>query len=161
MCETLAGLKQACSAFAARFDAALVPPAQLAQVLADAGTIEKIFANIAALSAARMAGGAGGSVARSGHWPGARLWDLAQRSGQSARSCQTDRFTARSGSSRPLWRAVTPAGWPCSWCGGQQAVRSTSVARACPQRFDARARRGVPPRPLDRPGSRSPPPGGP
>ncbi len=64
MCETLAGLKQACSAFAARFDAALVPPGQLAQVLADAGTIEKIFANIAALSAARMAGGAGGGSLR-------------------------------------------------------------------------------------------------
>ncbi len=64
MCETLAGLKQACSAFAARFDAALVPPGQLAQVLADAGTIEKIFANIAALSAARMAGGAGGASVR-------------------------------------------------------------------------------------------------
>ena len=62
MCETLAELKQACSAFAARFDAALVPPGQLAQVLADAGTIEKLFANIAALSAARMAGGAGGAL---------------------------------------------------------------------------------------------------
>ena len=62
MCETLAELKQACSAFAARFDAALVPPGQLAQVLADAGTIEKLFANIAALSAARMAGGAGGDL---------------------------------------------------------------------------------------------------
>ena len=61
MCETLAGLKQAGSAFAARFDAALVPPAQLPQVLADAGTLEKIFANVAAACAARMAG-AGGSV---------------------------------------------------------------------------------------------------
>ena len=37
-------------------------PAQLAEVLADAGTIEKIFANIAAASAARMAGAGGGSV---------------------------------------------------------------------------------------------------
>jgi hypothetical protein len=57
MCETLAELKQAVSAFAARFDAALVPPAQLAQVLADAGTLEKMFAHIAAACAARMAGG--------------------------------------------------------------------------------------------------------
>jgi hypothetical protein len=64
MCGTLAELKQACSAFAARFDAALVPHAQLAEVLTDAGTLEKIFANIAALSAARMAGGAGGGSVR-------------------------------------------------------------------------------------------------
>ena len=64
MCETLAELKQACSEFAARFDAALVAPAQLAEVLADAGTIEKIFANIAAACAARVAGGAGGGSVR-------------------------------------------------------------------------------------------------
>ena len=64
MCGTLAELKQACSAFAARFDAALVPPAQLAQVLADAGMLEKMFANIAAVSAARMAGGGGGGSVR-------------------------------------------------------------------------------------------------
>jgi hypothetical protein len=60
MYETLAGLKQAVAAFAARFDAALVAPAQLGQVLSDAGTIEKMFAHIAAACAARMAGG--GSV---------------------------------------------------------------------------------------------------
>jgi hypothetical protein len=60
MCGTLAGLKQAGSGFAARFDAALVAPAQLAQVLSDAGTLEKMFAHIAAACAARMAGG--GSV---------------------------------------------------------------------------------------------------
>jgi len=35
MCGTLAGLKQAGSAFAGRFDAALVPPGQLGQVLSD------------------------------------------------------------------------------------------------------------------------------
>jgi len=60
MCEALAELKQAVSAFAARFDAALVAPAQLGQVLSDAGTLEKMFAHIAAACAARMAGG--GSV---------------------------------------------------------------------------------------------------
>jgi hypothetical protein len=37
MRETLAELKQAVSAFAARFDAALVRPARLARVLSDAG----------------------------------------------------------------------------------------------------------------------------
>jgi len=62
MCETLAELKQACSAFAARFDAALVLPSQLPQVLADAGTIEKIFANIAATSASQIALRGGGSL---------------------------------------------------------------------------------------------------
>jgi len=56
MCETLAGLKLSVSAFAARFDAALVPPAQLGQVLSDAGALEKMFAHIAAACAARMAG---------------------------------------------------------------------------------------------------------
>ncbi len=52
MCETLAGLKQAVSAFAARFDAALVVPSQLPQVMSDAGTIEKTFAAVAAACAA-------------------------------------------------------------------------------------------------------------
>ena len=56
MGETLAGLKLSVSAFAARFDAALVPPAQLGQVLSDAGALEKMFAHIAAACAARMAG---------------------------------------------------------------------------------------------------------
>ena len=62
MCETLAGLKQAGAAFAARFDVALVPPGQLGQVLLDAGTLEKMFAHIAAACAARMAGRGGSSV---------------------------------------------------------------------------------------------------
>jgi hypothetical protein len=62
MCETLAGLKQSCSAFAVRFDAALVAPGQLAEVLADASTLEKIFANIVATSAAQIALRGGGSV---------------------------------------------------------------------------------------------------
>jgi hypothetical protein len=62
MCGTLAELKQAVSAFAARFDAALVAPSQLGQVLADAGTLEKMFAHIAAACPARMAGSGGGSV---------------------------------------------------------------------------------------------------
>jgi hypothetical protein len=74
MCGTLAGLKQAGSAFAARFDAALVAPGELGQVLSDAGTLEKIFAHIAAACAARMAGG--GSV-REVAWPGTCVWDIA------------------------------------------------------------------------------------
>jgi hypothetical protein len=62
MCGTLAGLKRAVWAFAVRFDAALVPPAQLAQVLSEAGMLEKVFANIAAECAAHMACAGGGSL---------------------------------------------------------------------------------------------------
>ncbi len=95
MCKTLAELEQACSAFAARFDAALVAPAQLAEVLADAGTLENMFANIAAASAARMAGGAGGGSVREAVFGLARAcWDVPGRSRQSARGCQTGRGPA-------------------------------------------------------------------
>ena len=66
MCGTLAELKQAVSTFAARFDAALVAPAQLVQVLSDAGKLEKMFANIAAACAARMAGSGSAREAVSG-----------------------------------------------------------------------------------------------
>jgi len=66
MCETLAAPKQAGSAFAARFDAATVPRGGLAQVLSDAGTLEKIFANIAAVCAARKAGAGSVREAASG-----------------------------------------------------------------------------------------------
>jgi hypothetical protein len=47
-------------AYAARFDAALVPPERLAAVVADACAIEKMAATVCALAAARTAGGGGG-----------------------------------------------------------------------------------------------------
>jgi len=54
MCRTLAELKQASQNFMSGFDAALVPPAQLAQILEDAGAIEKMMATLTSIVAARM-----------------------------------------------------------------------------------------------------------
>jgi len=55
MCRTLAELRQAAAGVAEKFDAGLVAPGQLAEVLRDAGAIEKIMATIVSLAAARMA----------------------------------------------------------------------------------------------------------
>ena len=55
MCQTLSELRVAVAALAQRFDPALVPPAQLAQVVGHAGAIEKMMATIASLAAARLA----------------------------------------------------------------------------------------------------------
>jgi hypothetical protein len=55
MCQTLAELRRAASCLAERFDPALVATGQLAQVLRDAGAIEKMMATVASLTAARMA----------------------------------------------------------------------------------------------------------
>ncbi len=78
MCQTLSELRQAAASLARRFDPALVPPGQLAQVLRDAGAIEKMMATVACLAAARMAGS--GPAATAGR-QAAR--DLAQASGTS------------------------------------------------------------------------------
>jgi hypothetical protein len=64
MCETLAGLKQAAVDVVALFEPALAPPGRLAQVLRDAGAIEKMMATVASLAAAHMAGTAPRSTAR-------------------------------------------------------------------------------------------------
>ncbi len=55
MCQTLSELGQAAARLAQRFDHSLVPPGQLAQVLGDAGAIEKMMATVASLAAAGMA----------------------------------------------------------------------------------------------------------
>ena len=55
MSETLAGLKQAATTIVALFDPTLVPPGQLAQVVEDAGAVEKLMATLASLAAAHMA----------------------------------------------------------------------------------------------------------
>jgi hypothetical protein len=78
MCQTLSELRQAAARLAQRFDPALVPPAQLAQVLRDAGAIEKMMATVASLVAARLA--RSGPAATAGR-QAAR--DLAQASGTS------------------------------------------------------------------------------
>jgi hypothetical protein len=55
MCQTIAELRQAAACLAGRFDPSLVASDQLAQVLKDAGAIEKMMATVASLTAARMA----------------------------------------------------------------------------------------------------------
>ena len=55
MCQGLPELRQAMAAYAAGFDAALVPPAALAGLLADAGAIERTASAISSMAAARMA----------------------------------------------------------------------------------------------------------
>lgn len=67
MALTLAELKKAMAAYTAVFDAALVPPARLGEVLSDAGAIERMASTVSALVAARLARGpleAGGSGQR-------------------------------------------------------------------------------------------------
>jgi hypothetical protein len=127
MCETLAGLKQACSAFAARFDAALIPPAQLAQVMADAGTIEKIFANIAALSAARMACGAGGGSVREA------VTGLAHASGTSLSEAAKALETARQIEAQPEVARAVRSGELSRQQAGLVAGAVANKASAAPQ----------------------------
>ena len=63
MCQTLSELERAMAGYAAGFDAALVAPADLVEVVRAAGAIEKRAAAISCLAAARMASGAGRPVA--------------------------------------------------------------------------------------------------
>ena len=55
---TLAELRHAMSAYAAAFDAAVVPPGRLGELLSDAGAIEMMASTLSCLVAARLAGGA-------------------------------------------------------------------------------------------------------
>ncbi len=63
MCQTLAELRHAVACLAERFDPALVAPDRLAQVVRDAGAIEKMMAALASLTAARMAASGPGTTA--------------------------------------------------------------------------------------------------
>jgi hypothetical protein len=56
MCDTLAGLRACAKAQLTRFDPALVPLGDLAQVVRDAGAVEKMMATWGGLAAAHMAG---------------------------------------------------------------------------------------------------------
>ena len=78
MCQTLSELRVAVAALAQRFDPALVPPGQLAQVLRDAGAIEKMMATVACLVAARLARSGPAATA-----PRQAARDLAHASGTS------------------------------------------------------------------------------
>ena len=63
MCQTLAELRHAVAYLAEHFDPALVAPDRLAQVVRDAGAIEKMMAALASLTAARMAASGPGTTA--------------------------------------------------------------------------------------------------
>jgi hypothetical protein len=58
MALTLAELKAAMSTYTAGFDADLVAPGRLKELLGDAGAIERMAATVSALVAARLARGA-------------------------------------------------------------------------------------------------------
>jgi len=55
MCQTVSELRQAATHLSQGYDPGLVRPAQLAQVLRDAGVVAKMMASIQSLTAARMA----------------------------------------------------------------------------------------------------------
>jgi hypothetical protein len=117
MCGTLAGLKQACSAFAARFDAALVPPAQLAQVPSEAGDREDLRQHRCSLRGPdRPRGGGSMREAVSG---------LARASGTSLSEAAKALEAAKQIEARPevaqavrLGELSRQRGWPCRWCSG-------------------------------------------
>jgi hypothetical protein len=105
MCQTLSELRQAAAGLAEHFDPALVAPGQLAQVLSDAGAVEKIMATIAALTASRLA--AGGPAATA---PRQAVRDLAQASGTSLSEAQRALEAAKALEAQPEVAAVARAG---------------------------------------------------
>lgn len=70
---SLRQLREAVAAYAARFDPALVPPGSLAEIVRDAGAMEKMLSTISLLAAARMASGAGQTVGATGRGAVQRL----------------------------------------------------------------------------------------
>ena len=105
MCQSLAELRQAVARLAGGFDPAVVPPGQLAQVLCDAGAIEKMMATVAALTASRLATcGPPATAARQA----AR--DLARASGTSLSEAQRALEMTKQLSSQPEVAAVARAG---------------------------------------------------
>ncbi|GEM_PF-1245743 len=116
MCYEIAQLYQSVASYAARFDAALVAPEELGQVVYYAGRIEKLAGHIASFAAARLAGGAGNDG------PGPRH-DLARQAAeQLARATGTTLGTARKAVevARRLQRQPEVAG----------AVRAGELSRA-------------------------------
>jgi hypothetical protein len=105
MCLTLAELRQAVVALAERFDPALVPPGQLAQVVGDAGAIEKTMAHVAVRAAARMASCGPVAVA-----PRQAVRELAQASGTSLSEAARALEAARQAQAQPEVAAAARAG---------------------------------------------------
>jgi hypothetical protein len=105
MCQTLSELRVAVAALAQRFDPALVPPAQLAQVVHDAGAIEKTMATVAALAAARLARTGPAATA-----PRQAARELARASGTSLVEAARALEAARQLEAEPLVAAAARAG---------------------------------------------------
>jgi len=100
MCHSLDELRKAMKAYAAAFDAALVPPGELARVVEQAGQVEKMAFTVASLAAARIAGGAGLPI-------GAKLSQrraaevLAKSQGSSLKAAQEDLQAALALAAKP------------------------------------------------------------
>jgi len=105
MCQTLSELREAVAALAQRFDPGLVPPGQLAQVVRDAGAMEKTMATVAALAAARLATLGPASTA-----PGQAVRELAQASGTSLVEAGKAVAAARQLEAQPEVAAAARAG---------------------------------------------------
>ncbi len=105
MCQTLSELRGAVAALAQRFDPALVPPAQLAQVVGDAGAIEKMMATVASLAAARLARCGPAATA-----PRQAARELAQASGTSLVEAARALEAARQLEAQPEVAAAARAG---------------------------------------------------
>jgi hypothetical protein len=123
MCLTLGELKTACAAFTEHFDAALVAPAQLRQVLDDAGAIEKMMATVASLTAARMA--ATGPTATA---PRRAAHELARASGTSVGQAMKSLESGKALASQPAVAAAARAGQ----LSRQQAALVTDATSANP-----------------------------
>jgi hypothetical protein len=105
MCLTLAELRQATAALAERFDTARVAPGQLAQVVRDAGAVEKMMATIASLAAAHMA--SCGPAASSGRQA---VLELAQASGTSLTEAGRALEASKQAEAQPEVAAAARAG---------------------------------------------------
>ena len=105
MCQTLSEIRAAAAALAERFDPGLVAPAQLAQVLRDAGAIEKMMATISSLAAARLARAGPPATA-----PRQAVRELAQASGTSLLEAARALAAARPLEAQPEVAAAARAG---------------------------------------------------
>jgi len=109
MCLSLGELKSAMRAYASTFDAALVPPTELARVVEQAGQIEKMAYAVASLATARIASGAGLPI-------GAKFTErraaevLAKCSGSSLKAAQEDIRAAVAMAGQPELEAAAREG---------------------------------------------------
>ena len=105
MCMTVSELRAAVTELVSRFDASLVPPAEMAQFLRDAGALEKMMATLSSMVAAQMAAlGPKSTSTRQA----AR--DLAHAAGTSVPEASRALGAARSARSQPEVEAAARAG---------------------------------------------------